>query len=137
MDTRSLSGRLADFSTAHRDAEGRLWLTYEPSTDLPELDSVPLGGLLLVLDVPLDPLLYKQVGDPSGQISDVDVPGIDHRGLWVSGEPHDVFVVSDVGGVERHAGRVSGNALIWENAGTTYRFETAADLSTVIDFIGG
>lgn len=126
-----LIGRLNDYDHAFRDDSGRLWLVYDVSPDLPEM-AEGIGGLLGVFDGSAGPLIRKQVGDPSGQITLTTV--LESDAFWVEGEPHTIELFDD-GQVITQPGRVSGNALVWEQNNRTYRFETALSLEAALAFV--
>lgn len=128
----SLPGGLASYTQAFRDGQNRTWFVYLPATDLPRLAEVEIGGLLGVFDGSVGPLIGKTVGDPSSQIRVVSLFGSD--AYWIEGAPHSIQLL-DNGDVVEATGRVSGNALIWEVDGLTYRFETGQSLEQAVQFV--
>ncbi|MBT8207992.1 MAG: hypothetical protein HKN07_03500 [Acidimicrobiia bacterium] len=126
-----LAGGLKDYDRAFRDEVGRLWLVYDASDDLPEV-SEGIGGLLGIFDGAAGPVIRKQVGDPTGQITLTTVLGSD--AFWVEGVPHTIDLLDD-GTIVTELGRTSGNALVWEQNGHTYRFETALSLDAALEFV--
>lgn len=128
----SLPGGLASYTQAFRDGQNRTWFVYLPATDLPRLAEVEIAGLLGVFDGSVGPLIGKTVGDPASQIRVVSLFGSD--AYWIEGAPHSIQLL-DNGDVVEATGRVSGNALIWESNGLTFRFETGQSLEQAIQFV--
>lgn len=78
-----------------------------------------------------DGLISKTVSS-SDQVEEVDVDG--HRGLWISGAPHQVLYEADGGVVVE---RVAANALVWQRDDVLYRVEGFELLADALGFVEG
>lgn len=105
-----------------RDGTVMVSLLYPPSAELPEVGTTGVGLLLMQIDSPgSDDFLVKLVMNESPPVS-VSVNGND--GAWVEGGTLTIEPVHQSGVF----GRSSGNVLIWEENGVTYRMESSLTL---------
>ncbi len=97
---------------------------------------VTVGGrevLVSAIDGSLsDPLLSKTVGAGTA-VSEVAVG--DARGLWISGEPHEIAYETNDGGVV--VDRFAGNTLLWQVGDVLYRVEGFDNVADAIAFASG
>jgi hypothetical protein len=56
----------------------------------------------------------------------------EHRGFWISGDPHVFFYESD-GGFVDDARRWVGDALLWSDGTTTWRIESGLGRDATIE----
>lgn len=100
-------------------------LIYAVRDDLPEIGETNVGMLLMQFQASEEaPLLAKR----SSQFSPPEIVYVNGEGgFWIE---NGVLVVlpSEITG-EQEMTRRSGNVLIWEDEGVTYRMETALDMS--------
>lgn len=110
-----LPSALGDPDAAYRDAEGRVWIVYEPTGDRP-------GALLTVFESVTDAGLTKLVADPSRQVELVEVNG--ESAYWVAGADHFLLFGTPDGQMVEDRGRLSSPTLIWVLGDLTYRLES-------------
>lgn len=99
-------------------------LVYDASAELPEIGDTGAGLIIFRLpDSPSesDPYLEKFPGGDA-HVRRVKVKGVE--GLWVRGFEHALSFEDST--------RISGNALIWESAGVTFRIESMMTLREVL-----
>ncbi|MGQ0849757.1 MAG: hypothetical protein ACT4OP_11685 [Actinomycetota bacterium] len=102
-----------------------LWVV---AGDLPQIGDSGIGLLLTQFRaVPFEPYFTKLV-DHGTRVTEVDING--EEGFWFSGGPH-VLIFND--GRHEEANRLTGNVLIWESDGVTYRLETVVDLEAATE----
>lgn len=98
-------------------------LVYDPNAELPEIADTGAGLIVFRLpDFPPGEYLYKTLGPDAG-IRRVEVNGVE--GLWVRGREHALSFEGSI--------RTSGNALIWEEEGVTFRIESMTRLEEVLE----
>ncbi len=130
--------RLAGFTPAFPDALGtpdRLWVdeteidlesgevakrtaaAWEPTQELPAIDGTNTGALLMQFEGSWE-VASKQLSAETNRYGTVIVDG--REAFWTTGE-HELQLVS---GVTVRRLLVTGNVLIWQDAGYTFRLET-------------
>ena len=73
-----------------------------------------------------EPSLFKKLAAGGTSVDEVTVRGED--GYFLSGEPHLVFLVDEVGEVDGESARLAQEVLVWTEGGMTVRLE--GDLTT-------
>jgi hypothetical protein len=73
---------------------------------------------------------FEKMVDRGTIIEDVTVG--DGRGYWISGPPHEIYVVGEDGEVYQERRRIVGDTLIWRRDGLTFRLEGAPDRPTAL-----
>jgi hypothetical protein len=107
----------AEVSFEHVTA-ARLVASWEPSATLPEIPRTDMGALLMQFEGDWE-VASKQLSAETNDFGAAIVNGRD--AFWTTGE-HELELVS---GDEMRRLLVTGNVLIWQDAGSTFRLETA------------
>ena len=100
------------------DVTVRIVTSWAPSTDLPEIPGTGAGAVLIQFEGEWE-VASKQLSAETNRYSEAIVGG--RPAFWTTGE-HELLIVS---GDETQRFLVSGNVLIWEADGFTFRLETA------------
>jgi hypothetical protein len=109
-----------------RDGAVIVSLLYPASTGLPEIGTTGVGLLLMQIDsAESSQLLVKRT---MGEQSPVSVTVNGEAGTWIAGGTLAVEPVYETGAFERS----SGNVLIWERSGVTYRMESALGMPDAV-----
>ncbi len=115
----------ADEIYARRLPDGTVMisLVYQPDQNLPETAETGVGLLLIEFAAKQDTgfLVKSLAGD--GMISVVTVRG--HQGWWIEGTSQLVMLTDPTSGCCPGVRRPSGNILLWESDGITFRMESA------------
>lgn len=101
-----------------------------------ESEVVVVGGrevLVSAIEGGLDERLVSKVVSSTDQVEVVDVMG--HRGLWISGAPHEVMYASPDGDVVVE--RLAANTLLWHDGAVLYRLEGFEELADALAFVSG
>jgi hypothetical protein len=107
----------------------RIVLAWDPRIDLPPIEGLPWGTVLMELHGNAA-VLGKTVFADAGSIDTVPVDG--RTAYWISGE-HTLTIAVPAGTRDV---RITGNVLIWQRGGLTYRMETTASLDRAIAIAG-
>ncbi len=102
-------------------------LLYPASDDLPAIGATDVGVLLMEIDAAGDTAMFitkRVVGETAPEV--VDVNGV--QGLWIQGG----VLMSDAGDPFWNYQRRSGNVLVWERDGVTYRMESNLPLNEAL-----
>ena len=102
-------------------------LLYPASTELPEIGSTGVGLLLMQIDASGDTSIMI-VKRASGETAPLPVTINGNSGLWIQGG----MLMTDAGDPFWTYQRRSGNVLVWEQDGITYRMESNLPLSEAI-----
>jgi hypothetical protein len=99
---------------------GTVWFLY----------GTPERVRLLVAQTPLstvdEPLLLKKLAGSGTQVEAVRVDGAD--GVFLSGDPHYLFLIDASGNVVEESARLAQSVLVWDEDGVAYRLEGDFDL---------
>ena len=80
---------------------------------------------LLVAQTPLhsvdQELLLKKLAAPGTRVEPVTVAG--DEGAFLSGDPHFLLLLDELGNPVEESARLAGNVLLWESGGAAYRLE--------------
>jgi len=97
------------------DARGTVWFLY----------GTPQSVRLLVAQTPRlgidDDLILKKLAASGTSIEEVFVDGF--PGIYLSGEPHLLLLLDELGNVVEESVRLAENVLVWEANGVAYRLE--------------
>lgn len=120
------TGETPETFLLQRDGAVIVSLLYPSSPELPEIGATGVGLLLMQIDSP-EPtgILVKRSMNEQQPVS-VDVNG--NVGAWIAGGTLTVEPVYESGTFERS----SGNVLIWEQDGVTYRMESSLSLNDAL-----
>jgi hypothetical protein len=108
------------------DVARRVVNGWAPTTDLPAIRGTEAGALLMQFEADWE-VASKLVSAETGRFGHAIVDG--RPAFWTTGE-HELVLIS---GAERLRLLVTGNVLIWQDAGYTFRLETALGKGAAID----
>jgi hypothetical protein len=108
------------------DVARRIVNAWAPSTDLPAIRGTGAGALLMQFEGDWE-VASKLVSAETGRFGHAIVDG--RPAFWTTGE-HELVIIS---GEEPRRLLVTGNVLVWQDAGYTFRFETALGKRAAID----
>jgi len=110
-------------------------LVYAPRPDLPAGADPEVGALFMEFrSADTTSFLFKTAG-PGTRIERVTVDGTD--GIWLEGQPHEVFVQPSGGGsAYPDRVRLAGNTLLWYRNGVTYRLEANVSKARALQIAG-
>ena len=112
---------------------GQVALAYQSSSDLPAAAGTDLGALVTQFpDAQVAEAALKKVtgSQPGTTYEPVIVEGA--QGFWISGEPHVIAYLEPDGDIRSETVRLSGNVLLWEAGGITYRIESTLSKAKAI-----
>lgn len=78
-----------------------------------------------------EPYARKWLTEDEGHAEAVVVQGV--RGYWVSGMPHVLEYLDDLGGIRRPSSRLVGDVLVWQAGPVVYRIETPLGLAATLE----
>jgi hypothetical protein len=81
------------------------------------------------------PAILKKLAGSGTQIEGVRVNGAD--GVFLSGEPHFVFLIDEQGRVVEASARLAEDVLVWDEGGVAYRLEGDFDLERALELARG
>jgi hypothetical protein len=111
-------------------AGGAVSFVYHADGDLAAAEETGVGLLLTQFQGELNPGLYGK-----GTPDDVEVERVivnNEAALWISGEPHTIWLNDAEGDVIEQTLRFAGNTLLWQDGDLTLRLESALDFDTVL-----
>lgn len=104
---------------------GTVWFLYGSPEDV----------RLLVAQTPLlavdEPELVKKLAHGGARVEPVRVDGA--RGVFLSGEPHFLFLIDQRGDVVEASARLAEDVLVWDEGGVAYRLEGDFDLARALE----
>lgn len=103
----------------------RIVLAWDPRLDLPAIDGLPWGAVLMELRGDAA-LIGKTVFADAGSLDVVHVHG--DVAYWITGE-HTLTIATPLGTRDL---KITGNVLVWQRGGLTYRMETTASRDRAI-----
>jgi hypothetical protein len=104
---------------------GTVWFLYG-SASSPRL--LVAQTPLLVVD---EPALLKKLSGMGTRIEGVRVNGA--RGVFLSGEPHFLFLLDEQGDVVEASARLAEDVLVWDEGGVAYRLEGDFDRDRALE----
>lgn len=104
----------------------QVFLAWAAREGLPEVGDSGTGLLLAEFRADLEEEFFSKILLEGTTVEDVNVNGT--RGFWLSGAPHEFMFDSGRSGMIADATRLTGNVLIWEAGGITYRLESNLSL---------
>jgi hypothetical protein len=104
---------------------GTVWLLY----------GTPERVRLLLAQTPFhsvdQELLLKKLTAPGTQVEPVTVDG--EPGVFLSGDPHFLLLLDELGNPVEDSARLSGNVLLWSAGGIAYRLEGDVDREKALE----
>lgn len=104
-------------------AEGIVSLVWSARPGFPAASTTGAGLLLTELRAGINEQFFQKIVGPGTTIERVHVG--DHLGYWISGRPHDLYVVDPHGNPVFGEVRLAGDVLMWEDGEITLRIESA------------
>jgi len=105
----------------------QVFLAWEASNRLPEVGESGTGLLLAEFRAPLDEAFFGKIVEGGTTVDQVDVDGV--TGFWLTGAPHVFMFETGRRDLVEDETRLTGNVLVWERDGITYRLESSLDLA--------
>jgi hypothetical protein len=104
---------------------GTVWFLY----------GTPANVRLLIAQTPRlsvgEPGLLKKLAGAGTAVEEVDVNGA--AGVFLSGEPHILFLIDERGNVVEASARLAEDVLIWDEGGVAYRLEGDFELEDALE----
>ena len=110
-------------------------LAWHAEPGQPTIPSSDLALSLMAVPGGTDDALLKKLVARSSSIDPVSVGG--DRGWWISGAPHEIFVVRPDGNVDMVTSALAGDTLLFARDGTLYRLESALGRDATIAIAEG
>ena len=99
------------------------------------LHGTPARPRLLLAQTPFhsvdQELLLKKLTAPGTQVEPVAVDGA--RGVFLSGDPHFLLLLDELGNPVEDSARLAGNVLLWSHDGVAYRLEGGFDRERAVE----
>ena len=102
---------------------GVLTLLYLPRPGLPATEDPDVGALVMEARASVDGASFVKLVGPGTRVQPVTVNG--GPGFWISGAPHGFFFYGPRGSPDHF--RLTGDVLIWNQAGLVIRIESGLD----------
>ena len=99
----------------------QVFLSWAASDELPEVGASGIGLLLAEFKADLNEEFFRKLVDGGTTVDRVEVSGV--PAFWLAGAPH-VFMFDAGGPLVEDTTRLTGNVLVWEADGITYRLES-------------
>lgn len=104
----------------------QVFLAWEASERLPEVGASGTGLLLAEFRADLNEAFFAKILEGGTSVDRVTVHGV--TAFWLSGAPHVFMFETGRRDLVEDESRLTGNVLIWERDGITYRLESSLDL---------
>jgi len=104
-------------------ASGTVSLVWSARPGYPAASTTGAGLLVTELRARIDERFFQKVIGPGTTIEGVHVGA--QPGYWISGQPHELFLLDEHGNPIPQRIRVAGNVLMWEVGDVTLRVESA------------
>lgn len=104
----------------------QVFLAWEASERLPEVRESGTGLLLAEFRADLNEPFFGKVLEGGTTVDQVSVDGV--LAFWLSGAPHVFMFETGRRDLVEDETRLTGNVLVWERDGITYRLESGLDL---------
>ncbi|MGH8928271.1 MAG: hypothetical protein ACRDWH_07960 [Acidimicrobiia bacterium] len=105
----------------------QVFLAWEASERLPEVGDSGIGLLLAEFRADLDQEFFGKMVLEGTTVDRVLVNG--RPGFWLAGSPHVFMFRSDDQNLVGDESRLTGNVLVWEDDGVTYRLESSLSMA--------
>lgn len=110
---------------------GSISLVYRARDGLPPLLDTEVGALLTQFRGELAEEFIEKIVFQGGDVEEVTVNG--ERGLFISGEFHEVHFIDEDGMIFTDDIRLAGNVLIWQRGDVSYRLEAQVSKQTALE----
>ncbi|HSL26910.1 MAG TPA: hypothetical protein VLA54_11570 [Acidimicrobiia bacterium] len=104
----------------------QVFLAWEASDRLPEVGESGTGLLIAEFRASLDEDFFQKIVLEGTTVDRVMVNGV--SGFWLAGGPHVFGFETGRSDMVADASRLTGNVLVWEAGGITYRLESLLSL---------
>jgi hypothetical protein len=104
----------------------QVFLAWEASERLPEVGESGTGLLLAEFRADLNEAFFGKILEGGTTVDRVSVDGV--PAFWLSGAPHVFMFATGRRDLVEDETRLTGNVLVWERDGITYRLESGLDL---------
>jgi hypothetical protein len=104
----------------------QVFLAWEASERLPEVGESGTGLLLAEFRADLDEAFFAKILEGGTTVDQVSVDGV--PAFWLSGAPHVFMFETGRRDFVEDETRLTGDVLVWERDGITYRLESSLDL---------
>ena len=105
----------------------QVFLAWEASERLPEVGESGTGLLLAEFRANLEEEFFSKVVEGGTTVDQVEVDGV--KAFWLAGAPHVLMFETGRRDLVEDPPRLTGNVLIWERNGITYRLESGLNLA--------
>ena len=105
----------------HWELGNQVFLSWAASGRLPEVGASGIGVLLAEFRANLNEQFFEKLVVAGTTVDRVEVAGA--PAFWLAGSPH-VFMFDAGGPLVEDSSRLTGNVLVWEAEGITYRLES-------------
>jgi len=109
----------------------QVFLAWEASDRLPEVGESSTGLLLTEFRADLDQAFFSKVVEGGTTVDRVVVNGV--PAYWLAGAPHVFMFEAGPSDHVEDESRLTGNVLIWERDGITYRLESGLNLDESLE----
>jgi hypothetical protein len=110
--------------------EGRLTLVWPASATLPATPEPGVGLILSQFSGTLDTGFFQKIVGQGTTITTVRIDGV--TGYWISGAPHEIVYVDELGNPQFDSRRGVGDTLLWARDNVTYRLESGLGRAATI-----
>jgi hypothetical protein len=107
-----------------------VFLAWAASDRLPEVGESGTGLLLAEFRADLEEEYFSKIVEGGTTVDRVDVHGV--PAYWLAGSPHAFMFETGRRDLVEDGTRLTGNVLIWENEGITYRLESSLSLEETL-----
>ena len=109
----------------------QVFLAWEASERLPEVGESGTGLLLAEFRADLDEAFFGKILEGGTTVDQVVVDGV--PAYWLAGAPHVFMFAAGPSDLVEDETRLTGNVLIWESNGITYRLESSLNLDESLE----
>jgi hypothetical protein len=109
----------------------QVFLAWEASDRLPAVGESGTGLLLTEFRADLEEAFFSKIVEGGTTVDQVVVDGV--RAFWLAGAPHVFMFEAGPSDLVEDETRLTGNVLIWESNGITYRLESGLSLDQSLE----
>lgn len=104
-----------------RQGAGVAFLIYGERSGIPAAPTTGVSALIVQAQGGVETQLISKGIPPGTTVEELEVNG--GRGVWIEGEPHEVYYRAPNGDILTDTVRLAGNVLLWEQDGLLMRIE--------------